>query len=79
MPGYLRIKDAALVEQLYDLYLTRQSVDGSVDENWMKGAIEFTQKTLGGAAKEVPPSQVFDFSFVQKAARKFALRSWPTD
>jgi hypothetical protein len=22
-----------------------------------------------GAAKEVPPSQVFDFSFVQKAAR----------
>jgi ABC-type nitrate/sulfonate/bicarbonate transport system substrate-binding protein len=67
MPGYLGIKDPALVEQLYDLYLTRQSVDGSVDENWMKGAIEFTQKTLGGAAKEIPPSQVFDFSFVQKA------------
>jgi NitT/TauT family transport system substrate-binding protein len=67
MPGYLGIKDAALIDQLYDLYLTRQSVDGSVDENWMKGAIEFTQKTLGAAAKEVPPSQVFDFSFVQKA------------
>ena len=69
MPGYLGIKDPALIDQLYDLYLTRQSVDGSVDDNWMKGAIEFTQKTLGGAAKEVPPSQVFDFSFVQKAAR----------
>jgi NitT/TauT family transport system substrate-binding protein len=69
MPGYLGIKDAALIEQLYDLYLTRQSVDGSVDENWMRGAIEFTQKTLGGAVKEVSPSQVFDFSFVQKAAR----------
>lgn len=69
MPGYLGIKDAALVEQLYDLYLTRQSVDGSVDDHWMRGAIEFTQKTLGGTAKEVPPSQVFDFSFVQKAAR----------
>jgi ABC-type nitrate/sulfonate/bicarbonate transport system substrate-binding protein len=67
MPGYLGIKDPVLVEQLYDLYLTRQSVDGSVDENWMKGAIEFTQKTLGGAAKEIPPSQVFDFTFVQKA------------
>ena len=67
MPGYLGIKDPALVEQLYDLYLTRQSVDGSVDENWMKGAIEFTQKTLGGTAKEISPSQVFDFSFVQKA------------
>ena len=69
MPGYLGIKDAALIDQLYDLYLTRQSVDGSVDDHWMRGAIEFTQKTLGGAAKEVSPSQVFDFSFVQKAAR----------
>ena len=69
MPGYLGIKDAALIDQLYDLYLTRQSVDGSVDENWMRGAIEFTQKTLGAAVKEVPPSQVFDFSFVQKAVR----------
>jgi len=69
MPGYLGIKDAALIEQLYDLYLTRQSVDGSVDESWMRGAIEFTQKTLGGVAKDVPPIQVFDFSFVQKAAR----------
>jgi len=69
MPGYLGVKDASLIEQLYDLYLSRQSMDGSVDDNWMKGAIEFTQKTLGGALKEVPPSQVFDFSFVQKAAR----------
>ena len=69
MPGYLGIIDAVMIEQLYDLYLTRQSVDGSVDENWMKGAIEFTQKTLGGAVKEISPSQVFDFSFVQRAAR----------
>jgi NitT/TauT family transport system substrate-binding protein len=69
MPDYLGVKDATLVDQLYELYLTHQSVDGSVDENWMKGAIEFTQKTLGGATKEVPPSQVFDFSFVQKAVR----------
>jgi NitT/TauT family transport system substrate-binding protein len=69
MPAYLGIKDAALIDQLYDLYLSRQSVDGSVDEPWMKGAIEFTQKTLGGAVKEIPPSQVFDFSFAQKAVR----------
>jgi hypothetical protein len=69
MPGHLGIKDATLIDQLYDLYLTRQSVDGSVDENWMKGAIEFTQKTLGAATKEVTPSQVFDFSFAQKAVR----------
>jgi len=69
MPGYLGIKDATMIEQLYDLYLARQSTDGSVDDPWMRGAIEFTQKTLGGAVKDVPPSQVFDFSFAQKAAR----------
>ena len=56
-----------LREQLYDLHLTRQSVDGSADDPWMRGAIEFTQKTLGGVAKEVPSGQVFDFSYVQKA------------
>jgi len=69
MPGYLGIKDATLIDQLYDLYLSRQSADGAVDEAWMRGAIEFTQKTLGGAVKEVPPTQVFDFSFAQKAGR----------
>jgi NitT/TauT family transport system substrate-binding protein len=69
MPAYLGIKEAGMIEQLYDLYLSRQSLDGSVDDHWMKGAIEFTQKTLGGTSKEVAPSQVFDFSFVHKAAR----------
>ena len=67
MPDYLGVKDPALVEQLYDLYLTRQSLDGSVDDPWMRGAIEFTQKTLGGAAKEVTPSQVFRFQLRSKS------------
>jgi hypothetical protein len=35
----------------------------------MKGAIEFTQKSLGDTSKEIPISQVFDFSFVNKAAK----------
>jgi NitT/TauT family transport system substrate-binding protein len=69
MPAYLGIKDPALIEQLYDLYLSRLSADGSADEAWMRGAIDFTQKSLGDGGKEVPPRQVFDFSFVQKAAR----------
>jgi NitT/TauT family transport system substrate-binding protein len=66
---YFSINDPALSEQLFELYLSRLPVDGSVDETWMKGAIDFTQKSLGGAAKEIPSSQVFDFSFVKKAAR----------
>jgi len=69
MTAYLGIKDASLIEQLYELYLSRLSANGSADEAWMKGAIDFTQKSLGDVGKEVPPGQVFDFSFIQKAAR----------
>ena len=69
LSDYFHIKDQALSEQLFDLYLSRLPVDGSADEAWMKGAIEFTQKSIGGASKEITPSQVFDFSFVRKAAR----------
>jgi len=34
-----------------------------------KGAIEFTQKSLSDSNKQIPTSQVFDFSFVNKAVR----------
>jgi hypothetical protein len=77
MPGYLAIKDPALIDQLYDLYLTRQSVDGSVDENWMRGAIEFTQKTLGAGVKDIPPNQVFDFSLSKGRYARVSVRMLP--
>lgn len=66
---YLGVKDAALSEQIFELYLNRLSAGGSADESWMKGAIDFTQKSIGGDVKEVRPSQVFDFSFVDKSSR----------
>jgi hypothetical protein len=47
----------------------RLSVSAAADDVWMKGAIEFPQKSFDGADKEVPTKQVFDFSVVQKAAR----------
>ncbi|HSK29546.1 MAG TPA: ABC transporter substrate-binding protein [Candidatus Limnocylindria bacterium] len=69
LAGYFSIKDQGLTEEFFDLYLSRLPADGSADETWMKGAIDFTQKSLPGAPKEVPTSQVFDFSFVRKAPR----------
>jgi hypothetical protein len=66
---YLGVKDPALNEQIFELYLQRLSANGAADGSWMKGAIEFTKKSLGGIEKDVPPSQVFDFSFVEKALR----------
>lgn len=69
LSDYFNITDKTLSEQFFELYLSRLPADGSADEAWMKGAIDFTQKSLGGPEKEIPPSRVFDFSFVQKAVR----------
>ncbi len=69
LAGYFSIKDQGLTEEFFELYLSRLPKDGSADEAWMKGAIDFTQKSLPGAPKEIATSQVFDFSFVQKAVK----------
>lgn len=69
LADYFALKDATIADQFFELYLSRLPVNGSADDGWMKGAIEFTQKSLGEAAKEATPSQVFDFSFVNKAAK----------
>jgi NitT/TauT family transport system substrate-binding protein len=63
---YLGIKDPSLAAEAYDLHVSRLGAIGPQDETWTRGAIEFTKKSLG-AIKEVPPSQVFDFSFAEKA------------
>lgn len=69
LADYFNIKDQVLGETFFELYLSRLPANGSANEAWMKGAIEFTQKSLGETDKEIPPEKVFDFSFVQKALR----------
>jgi ABC-type nitrate/sulfonate/bicarbonate transport system substrate-binding protein len=64
--NYLGIKDPILAAEVYDLHSSRLNTIGVLDDTWMRGAIDFTKKSLG-VTKEVPPSQVFNFSFVEKA------------
>jgi len=64
----LRINDPVLTAQVYDLHAGRLSRNGMEDESWMKGAIEFTKKSLA-VSKEIPAEQVFDFTFIEKALR----------
>jgi len=63
---YLGIKDPSLAEEVYDLHLNRLGGFSYLDDAWMRGAIDFTKKSLN-VTKEVSPNQVFDFSFVEKA------------
>jgi NitT/TauT family transport system substrate-binding protein len=62
---YLGIKDISLAGEVYDLQLSRAGGISYLDDAWMRGAIDFTKKSLG-VTREIPPSQVFDFSFVEK-------------
>jgi len=63
---YLGVKDPTLAGEVYDLHLSRLGGLSYLDDAWMRGAIDFTKKSLA-VTKEIPPSQVFDFSFVEKA------------
>ena len=63
---YLGVKDITLAGEVYDLHLSRLGGYAYLDDAWMRGAIDFTKKSLG-VNKEIPASQVFDFSFVEKA------------
>jgi NitT/TauT family transport system substrate-binding protein len=62
---YLGVKDLSLAGEVYDLHLSRLGGLGYLEDSWMRGAIDFTKKSLA-VTKEIPPSQVFDFSFVEK-------------
>jgi len=63
---YLGVKDRSLAEEVYDLHLSRLGGLAYLDDAWMRGAIDFTKKSLD-VHKEIPANQVFDFSFVEKA------------
>lgn len=66
MSKHLGIKDRSLAGEVYDLHLSRLGGMSYLDDAWMRGAIDFTKKSLG-VAKEIAPGQVFDFSFAEKA------------
>jgi NitT/TauT family transport system substrate-binding protein len=63
---YLGVKDLSLAAEVYDLHVSRLGGFGYLNDAWMRGAIDFTKKSLG-VTKKIPPSQVFDFSFAEKA------------
>lgn len=62
---YLGVKDLTLAGEVYDLHLSRLGGFNYLEDAWMRGAIDFTKKSLG-VTKDIPASQVFDFSFVEK-------------
>jgi hypothetical protein len=65
LASFLGIKDPSLAAQVYSAHVERLAPNGYEDDSWANGAIEFTKQSLG-IKKDIPLSQVFDFSFVKK-------------
>lgn len=65
----MKIADRALASRAYDETVDRLTNDGMERDAWMKGAIDFTKKSLN-LTTDAPNKQVFDFSFVEKAGQE---------
>jgi NitT/TauT family transport system substrate-binding protein len=64
----LNLNDESLAAQIFDWHGTVLADHGRADQAWMKGAIDFTKKSMD-VTTNISPEQVFDFSFVEKAVR----------
>ncbi|MBM2803951.1 MAG: NMT1/THI5-like protein [Deltaproteobacteria bacterium] len=64
----LKMSDEALAGQMFDWHQTVLADEARPSQAWINGVLDFTKKTLD-IATLISADQVFDFSFVDKAAR----------
>ena len=64
----LRMPDESLAAQMFDWHQTVLADEGRPSQIWINGVLDFTQKSLE-LKGPISAEQVFDFSFVEKAAR----------
>jgi ABC-type nitrate/sulfonate/bicarbonate transport system substrate-binding protein len=64
----LKLNDESLAAQMFDWHPTVLAEKPLPDQAWITGAVEFTKKSLD-VTTNIPAEQVFDFSFIDKAAR----------
>jgi ABC-type nitrate/sulfonate/bicarbonate transport system substrate-binding protein len=60
---FVRINDDDLISRIYDYHRKAETADGRIDQALMTEMVRDVRQTEG-VAKEIPASQVFDFSFL---------------
>jgi ABC-type nitrate/sulfonate/bicarbonate transport system substrate-binding protein len=63
---FFRIDDEDLIGKIYDYHRKAETIDGRIDQALMTEMIRDVRQTEG-IAKEIPASQVFDFSLLPAA------------
>jgi NitT/TauT family transport system substrate-binding protein len=64
----LKMSDDSLATQMFDWHQTVLAGEGRPSQAWIDGVLDFTRKSLD-LKTPIPPEQIFDFSFVDKAHR----------
>jgi ABC-type nitrate/sulfonate/bicarbonate transport system substrate-binding protein len=60
---FVRLEDEDLISKIYDYHRKAETLDGKIDAALIAETIRDVRQTEG-ITKEIPPSQVFDFSFL---------------
>jgi NitT/TauT family transport system substrate-binding protein len=63
-----KMPDESFATQMFDWHVTVLADDGRPSQAWINGVLDFTRKSLE-INTPIPPEQVFDFTFVDKASR----------
>jgi NitT/TauT family transport system substrate-binding protein len=72
---FTRQKDRDMIARVYDEHMKTIARDGTVPERLQRIVIE-RSKRLTSVTREIPPEEIFDFSFLRKAQAEVNQSGW---
>ena len=72
---FTRQKDRELMTRVYDDHMKTVARDGTIAERLQRIVID-RSKRFTGVTREVPPEEIFDFSFIRKAQAEVTQSGW---
>ncbi|MGH7887087.1 MAG: hypothetical protein ACREPG_04425, partial [Candidatus Binatia bacterium] len=72
---FTRHKDRDMIARVYDEHMKTIARDGTIPERLQRIVID-RSKRLTGVTREIPPEEIFDFSFLRRAQAEVTQSGW---
>jgi hypothetical protein len=72
---FTRQKDREMTARVYDEHMKTIARDGTVSERLQRIVID-RSKRLTGVTREIPPEEIFDFSYMRRAHAEVSQSGW---
>jgi NitT/TauT family transport system substrate-binding protein len=72
---FVRQKDRDMIGRVYDEHMKTIARDGTIPERLQSIVIE-RSKRLTGVTREIPPEEIFDFSYLRRAQAEVTQSGW---